>query len=365
MNTLMNRIIMVILSVMLSVACSSVEFNGSGDNLDGSESFGKILPVMDWGIDKQTIKSMQSNELELEIETDSYLRYTNNQKNVVLDYNFENDKLVASSLTQSRISSVSTIVKHCLTDYVKVSESENALVYYLKEKSTLAYGKIMQGNELKYATVAWTYVDPDEDNVYTGPDFSPSGTENGYDYVDLGIGVCWAVQNVGASSPEQNGGYYMWGETVTRSSSWWWYYSLYTGDPNSYLDDSKFKTPYSDISGTNYDAARVKMGGNWRMPTRAECASLINNCKIETGKYNNVDGFVITGPSGKSIFIPKAGYKKKENVLALGVGAYLWTSFTHSKSNAYYSFINVKAVGDVSYWSKYLGMSIRGVVDIE
>ena len=92
MNTLMNRIIMVILSVMLSVACSSGEFNGSGDNLDGSESFGKILPVMDWGIDKQTIKSMQSNELELEIETDSYLRYTNNQKNVVLGYNFENDK---------------------------------------------------------------------------------------------------------------------------------------------------------------------------------------------------------------------------------------------------------------------------------
>ena len=131
------------------------------------------------------------------------------------------------------------------------------------------------------------------------------------------------------------------------------------------LDEAKFKTPYSDISGTNYDAARVKMGGNWRMPTRAECASLINNCKIETGKYNNVDGFVITGPSGKSIFIPKAGYKKKENVLALGVGAYLWTSFTHSKSNAYYSFINVKAVGDVSYWSKYLGMPIRGVVNIE
>lgn len=32
---------------------------------------------------------------------------------------------------------------------------------------------------------------------------------------------------------------------------------------------------------TNYDAAKVKMGGNWRMPTRAECTSLINNCEIK------------------------------------------------------------------------------------
>lgn len=349
------------------ISCNSDEpnINNNGNGTTESGLLGEILPTTDWGLNVQEVKSIQDIGLDLIIETDSHLRYTINQQNIVLDYNFENGKLVASSLTQSNISNINEIVKSCLTGYVKVSESETTLLYYSNETSTLAYGKIIQGNELKYACVAWTYVEPNEDNISTEPDFSPSGTENGYDYVDLGLGIGWAVQNVGATTPEQNGGYYMWGETVSRSSSWWWYYSLYTGDTNSYLDETKFTTPYSDISGTNYDAARVKMGGNWRMPTRAECTSLINNCKIEKGTYNNVEGFIITGPSGKSIFIPKAGQKKKEDIRSSGVSANIWTSITNSKSYAYYMSINGKAEGEIDSWQKYYGMSVRGVIDIE
>lgn len=366
MNTRMNKIMMVVLSALLFVACSSDEPNiNNNNNPNESGLFGEILPTIDWGIDMQVVKSMQPSELNLITETDNHLRYINNQKNIVLDYSFENDGLIASSLTQSNISSITEIVKCCLTNYIKVSESETTLLYYLNEKSTLAYGKIVQGNDLKYASVAWTYVEPNEDDTSTEPDFSPSGTVNGYDYVDLGLGIGWAVQNVGATSPEQNGGYYMWGETVSRSSSWWWYYSLYIGDTNSYLDETKFKTPYSDISGTNYDAAKVKMGENWRMPTRAECTSLINNCRIEKGIYNDVEGFVITGPSGKSIFIPKAGQKKKEDIRSSGVSANIWTSITDGKSYAYYMSINGKAEGKIDSWQKYFGMSVRGVIDIE
>ncbi len=362
MNKAINKIMAVILSAATLVSCSNDEPNINGNGHAGE--FGEILPTIDWGIDMQDVKSRQRSELDLIMETDSHLRYIDNERNIVLDYKFENDRLIASSITQSDVVSIAEIVKNCLADYTKVSESENVLLYCSDDKSTLVYGKILHGNLLKYASVAWTYMDPDDD-VSSAPDFSPSGTENGYDYVDLGLGIGWAVQNVGATSPEQNGGYYMWGETVARSSSWWWYYSLYYGDKNSYLDETKFTTPYSDISGTNYDAAKVKMGGSWRMPTRAECTSLINNCKIEEGSYNNVGGFIVTGPSGKSIFIPKAGKKKKEDVRGGGVSANIWTSATYGKSSAYYMDINGKAVGKIDSWQKYFGMSVRGVADIE
>ena len=42
--------------------------------------------------------------------------------------------------------------------------------------------------------------------------------ENGHEYVDLGLSVTWATCNVGATSPEDYGGYYAWGETNTKTN---------------------------------------------------------------------------------------------------------------------------------------------------
>ena len=44
-----------------------------------------------------------------------------------------------------------------------------------------------------------------------------SGTEDGHDYVDLGLtsGTLWATANVGAKTPQDYGNYYAWGETST------------------------------------------------------------------------------------------------------------------------------------------------------
>lgn len=135
MNTRMNKFIMVILSAILFVACSSDEpdINNNGNNPNESELFGEILPTTDWGIALQEVKSMQSSELYLITETANYLRYINEQQDIVIDYNFENGKLIASSLTQSNINSITEIVKCCLTDYIKVSESETTLLYYLNK----------------------------------------------------------------------------------------------------------------------------------------------------------------------------------------------------------------------------------------
>ena len=45
-------------------------------------------------------------------------------------------------------------------------------------------------------------------------------THNGHEFVDLGLpsGTLWATCNVGATSPEQRGLYFAWGETEGYSA---------------------------------------------------------------------------------------------------------------------------------------------------
>ena len=49
------------------------------------------------------------------------------------------------------------------------------------------------------------------------------GQQNGHDYVDLGLlsGTKWATMNIGASTPEDYGNYYAWGETETKEEYGW------------------------------------------------------------------------------------------------------------------------------------------------
>lgn len=333
------------------------------DNRDENDSQIIITPTVEWGMSLSDVKSIQDSRLSLTLATEKSLRYK--VDGISIDYSFEDGGLSGTVLMQANISSIDDMVKYWLEKYNQLAISENTVLYVSENNSTLAYGKILKGNDCDYASIAWTYIDENEE-TNEGPDFSPSGTENGYDYVDLGVGIGWAVQNVGASSPEKAGGYYMWGETTTRTNCWWWYYSLYRGDVNDYLDTDKFYTPYSDISGTSYDAATAKMGGRWRMPTRAEFYTLINNCKLEVGEYNGISGFVITGLSGKSVFLPAAGYKKKEEI-KLTSTVYLWSSTTCGKLGAYLMEYKTKNLSNssITFMEKYYGLPIRGVVDLE
>lgn len=119
--------------------------------------------------------------------------------------------------------------------------------------------------------------------------------------VDLGLpsGTIWAGWNVGASSPEQYGGYYAWGEIETKDN-----YGL-----GSYLyyKNGSYVNIGTNISGTKYDVARQKWGGEWRMPTKVEFDELISKCAWTWYEYKGVKGYKITGPNEKSIFLPAAG----------------------------------------------------------
>lgn len=132
--------------------------------------------------------------------------------------------------------------------------------------------------------------------------------------IDLGLpsGTKWACCNVGSPLPEQPGGYYAWGETNVKS----------TYESNNYQGPKSL----GDISGTEYDAAFVNWGNMWLMPDYEQISELLNYCKTQEGcTYNGVKGFMFTGPSGNSIFLPFAGFMSHEEIKADFQG-YVWSS---------------------------------------
>ena len=121
--------------------------------------------------------------------------------------------------------------------------------------------------------------------------------------VDLGLpsGTKWASWNIGASAPEDFGGYYAWGEK-----------DFYNWSNYSHCDGDYSNCHYIgyDISGTEYDVAHVKWGGSWRMPTDVQIDELIDNCYLDFIDEVGKKGVLFTGPSGASIFLPAAGVRE-------------------------------------------------------
>ena len=120
------------------------------------------------------------------------------------------------------------------------------------------------------------------------------------DAIDLGLpsGTKWASWNVGATKPEEFGGYYAWGETKEKSE-----YSMATYEHG----DGKYCNYMRNICGTQNDVAHVKWGGHWRMPSRSQFKELTDICSQEITTLNGVKGVKFTGPNGNSIFMPAAG----------------------------------------------------------
>ncbi|MBQ8422787.1 MAG: hypothetical protein IJY36_00810 [Coprobacter sp.] len=192
--------------------------------------------------------------------------------------------------------------------------------------------------------------------------------------VDLGLSVKWATCNIGASSPEKFGGYYAWGETEEKESYSWDNYKYWTdnnGDGKYYIydedgdlrvDESELTDIGENISGTEYDVARVKWGDNWRMPTQGEKGELVRKCTWTWGDYNGVNGWHITGPNGNSIFLPAAGYRTEELISAgTQSGTDYWTATRHGvyKYVAYYLYNGVTSL----YSPRFYGHPVRAVTE--
>lgn len=157
--------------------------------------------------------------------------------------------------------------------YIKV----RATTYYANDR--YVYGKVMQ---------------------FTTPYLVEQIEQKGA--VDLGLpsGTKWAAYNVGAVRPMETGNYYAWGELEPKGE---------------YIEANSltYGMPFDDISkNKQYDVARAKWGGNWRLPTKAEAEELRKECTWTQKTYNGVDGYVVTGPNGKSIFLPETEKKNDD-----------------------------------------------------
>jgi hypothetical protein len=84
---------------------------------------------------------------------------------------------------------------------------------------------------------------------------SPSTTDNHPQAVDLGLSVNWASCNLGATSPEECGDYYAWGETEKKAQYTQETY-IYANDIDGDGDVDKYTDIGSDICGTMYDVSR-------------------------------------------------------------------------------------------------------------
>ena len=192
--------------------------------------------------------------------------------------------------------------------------------------------------------------------------YSPTGTSNGYGYVDLGLSVKWATCNVGASSPEEYGDYYAWGETTTKDN-----YSS-SNCPTYGLTISELQSQgYIDSEGNltaQYDAATANWGGSWRMPTKAEYNELLNNCTWTWTTQNGVNGYKVTGPNSNYIFLPAADGRGASPLGSAGIYGNYWSStpYVSSDGNAYYlSFDSI--IHHMYFHYRHLGLSVRPVIE--
>lgn len=199
--------------------------------------------------------------------------------------------------------------------------------------------------------------------------------------VDLGLSVCWATCNIGASKPEEYGGYYQWAGTkdVTDASIYlgWSNCPYHTGSSSStgwtkYIPSDR--SSYWSGSGSpdnktvldpEDDVAHVKLGGKWRMPTYEEWAELRNNCTSEWTTLNGVKGRKFTSEkNGNSIFLPAAGYRYSNYRNSAGSDGNYWSSSlnTDDPYDAYDLVFTSGGVG-TGYDYRCLGRPVRPVSD--
>ena len=205
---------------------------------------------------------------------------------------------------------------------------------------------------------------------------------NGHEYVDLGADVMWATCNVGASSPEEFGYYFAWGETAPKED--------YSWESYKYWKDSLGKDPWCKATFNKYntrkeqgvvdnrmrlilaeDAAHLHWGGSWHMPSTRDLQFLRNMCRWTGVTQNGTDGYRVTSQlNGNSIFLPCTGVwmgKTRPNYWRFETGgiwsAELWEDkpfWAYSLSFGYSSIFEDDMI-DIYSQARCYGLPVRPV----
>ena len=149
------------------------------------------------------------------------------------------------------------------------------------------------------------------------------------EYVDLGLSVKWARCNLGATAPEEAGDYFAWGEVAPKSCYDWATYELCKEEKYNLI---KYCTKSSYGKADNLkklesedDAATASLG-KLRTPTIEEWQELSRECTWTWTDVNGKKGYLVTGSTGNSIFLPAAGWKESDESQCMDAVARYWSS---------------------------------------
>ena len=287
--------------------------------------------------------------------------------------------------TVTQITTTTAVAGGNVTDDGGVSVTERGVVYSTNQNPTVADTKVVSGSGLGDFICNLTNLQEGTTYYVRAYAVNAKGTaygeevsfttkeryyENGYEYIDLGLSVKWATCNVGASTPEEYGDYFAWGETQPKSTYNW---STYKWCNGSYNTQTKYNTnsSYGTVDNKTQlelsdDAARANWGGSWRMPTDAELTELRENCTWTWTTQNGVYGYKVTskksGYTNKSIFLPAASHRFNSDLFSAGSYGDYWSS-SLSTDGPYYAY-ELYFLSDRVYVSdvnRCCGLSVRPV----
>ena len=175
------------------------------------------------------------------------------------------------------------------------------------------------------------------------------------EYVDLGLSVKWATYNLGASKPSDYGNYYAWGETKPKGDYKWDNYKWGTEDNITKYNATDGKT----VLEPEDDAATVKLGSPWRMPTDNEFTELVDNCTWTWTTQDGKNGYEVKSKkNSNSIFLPATGFPDGSQLDS----GYYWSSSVSKKVSNYAHLFGISS--DQHKWgfaTRCYGYTIRPV----
>lgn len=193
--------------------------------------------------------------------------------------------------------------------------------------------------------------------------------------VDLGLSVKWSAFNLGADTPEGYGAIFAWGETETKQdfnrSTYKWCEE--DGKYTRYCANDQYGTVDGlSVLEPDDDAAHVKLGGDWRMPTKEEMVELLQECRWTwTTDYNGtgISGCIVSslveGFEEQSIFLPAAGYSGQVGPQFAGTNGSYWSAsfMDPANPNSIYCLVFDHLGPNEGGGYRFHGRSIRPVIE--